>query len=403
MFNIQILNGDLKKALQYVEATVGNNSQNNGDDCISITDDGNYQAHIYTTNSIEFSSIGVVLMNGSNTNGKAERMPYVNFKRFKKIIDSIDDINYIVIKSINNDIEITYGNKKPLKLTGSSNMMVNLPNIAQSNIGMVIDTEKLVDALKYSCTIIKDDTNNPIANCIRLHNDNFKTEVTSIDIRNNRMCLCTFNNTNSNSGDIIIEANKLNKIIKMFENYNSIEIIPGNVIKISGLDAKQANILTKSEYYIRQLTGNFPTTISSMFNYAKDFAKINVDDFRASLERINAIEDNIIGSGTMDISIDGDLINITKTSQYGVVEDSFSLENEIVNPIKDTFKFKPFSEILKTVTDSKTIDSDSEKVFQIANANIPNQNNCYIIKKNDTISKSYLITGFNSNNLQQTP
>ena len=133
MFNIQIAKKDLAEALSYVESTVGNNSQNLGDDCVSVTDLGTNILEIYTTNSVEFSKIQVILTSGSV--GKIERMPYVNFKRFKAMIDSIPDNEYVMIKATVNDIEINYGTrKKPLKLAGSTNGIIPLPQVSGSQI-----------------------------------------------------------------------------------------------------------------------------------------------------------------------------------------------------------------------------------------------------------------------------
>lgn len=82
MFDIQLSRDELVKVLKAVESTVGDTTGSMGEDCISITDTGNSTIEVYTTNSIEFSCVSMVITSGSA--GTIERMPCVNFKRFKK-------------------------------------------------------------------------------------------------------------------------------------------------------------------------------------------------------------------------------------------------------------------------------------------------------------------------------
>lgn len=394
MFNIQIAKVDLAEALSYVESTVGNNSQNLGDDCVSITDLGTNTLEIYTTNSVEFSKVQVILTSGSS--GTVERMPFVNFKRFKTMIDSIPAGEYVSIKATVNDIEINYGNrKKPLKLTGSTNGIIPLP---QSSGNLITINKRIIDyGLTRACAIIQDDSKNALTNCIRIHTDAFNVEITAVDIKNNRMYLYKGVTTESNNGDIIIEANKFKKAFKLFTNFNDLEFEYGtSIVKVAGADpAQSSQMIVGVEYYSRVLAGNYPTTVAAMFNNVSEFAVINKDELKASLIRINAIEDNTIGSGTMDLSIDKNLVNIVKTSQYGTVEDSFSLENEIGTPIKDTFKAKPLAEVLKNITDNASYGTPN--TFEIGKSNNANSNASYYVLKDAVNQDSmFLISGFGS-------
>lgn len=394
MFNIQIAKDDLAEALSYVESTVGNNSQNFGDDCVSITDMGTNTLDIYTTNGIEFSRVQVVLTSGSS--GKTERMPYVNYKRFKSMIDSIPDREYISIKATVNDIEINYGTrKKPLKLTGSTNGIIPLPQ----NSGAVITINKDIveNGLTQACSIIKDDTNSALTNCIRIHTDAFNVEITAVDIKNNRMFVHKGVTTESNNGDVIIEANKFKKAFKLFKDFRDLEFECGtNVIKVSGADPvnRSSQMIMGVEYYSRVLAGNYPTTVGAMFNNVTEFAVVNKDELKSSLIRINAIEDNTIGSGTMELKIDKNMVNIVKTSQYGTVEDSFSLENEIGTPIIETFKAKPLAEVLKNFTDNGTYGTPN--TFEIGKSNSNSNANYYVLKETGATGSMFLITGFGS-------
>ena len=393
MFNIQIAKKDLAEALSYVESTVGNNSQNLGDDCISIKDLGTNILDVYTTNGVEFSRAQVVLTSGSS--GKIERMPYVNFKRFKAMIESIPENEYIAIKATVNDIEINYGTrKKPLKLTGSTNGIVPLPQVT----GNVININKKIieQGLSQACTIIKDNGSNALTNCVRIHTDAFNVEMTAVDTKDNRMYVHKGVTTESNNGDVVIEANKFKKAFKLFTNFNDLEFeCSPSIIKVSGTDpVLSSQMVIKTEYYSRVLTGNYPTNVSAMFNNVTEFAVVNKDELKASLIRINAIEDNMIGSGTMDLHIDKNLVNIAKTSQYGIVEDSFNLENEIGSPIIETFKAKPLAEVLKNFTDNGAYGTPN--TFEIGKSNANSSSNYYVLKETGATGSMFLITGFGS-------
>ncbi len=392
MFNIQIAKKDLAEALAYVESTVGNNSQNLGDDCVSLTDLGNNILEIYTTNGIEFSKVNIVLTNG--TSGSVEKMPYVNFKRFKTMIDSIPDSEYVSIKSNVKDIEINYGTrKKALKLTGSTNGMIQLPTAINGAI-LTINKSVIEKGLAGACSIIKDDGNSSLTNCIRIFTNAFDVEITAVDIKNNRMFVHKGNTTESNSGEVLVEANKLKKAFKLFTGFNDLELECGtSVVRIAGADATNSSqMIVEAEYYARTLAGNYPKNVSAMFNNVPEYCVMNKDELKASLTRINAIEDNIIGSGTMELSINKNLVNIVKRSQYGTVEDSFNAENEIGYKIKDTFKAKPLAEVLKNFTDNGTYGSPN--TFEMGQSNNNgNSANYYILKETGNTGSMFLVTG----------
>lgn len=399
MFNIQVAKHDLGIAIDYVSSTVGNNSQSLGDDCISVTDLGNNILELYTTNGIEFSKANIILTS-SNATG-VEHMPYVNFKRFKAMIDSIPDSEYVTIKANVNDIEITYGTrKKPLKLTGSTNGMIPLPQISGSVI--TINKSIIENGLKKACTIIKDDGNNALTNCIRINTVGFDVEITAVDIKSNRMFLHKGTTTESNQGEVLVEANKFNKAFKLFADFRDLEFESGTgAIRIAGADPRSNNIILEGEYYIRPLSGNYPKTVAQMFGNVTEYSIVNKDEMKASLTRIDAIDDNNVGSGTMQLMIDKDIINITKTSQYGTVEDSFSAENEISTPIHDTFKAKPFAEVLKNFADNGSYGSPN--TFEIGKNNMNANGNYYVLRETGAQTSMFMLTGYSVNNNPNNP
>ena len=87
MFKIAIEQPVLNHALECLAGTVGNNSQNLGDDCISVTDNGDGTLSLFTSNGIDFSYIRVLTNQFNAQQGTPEVMPYVNFKRFRDIKD----------------------------------------------------------------------------------------------------------------------------------------------------------------------------------------------------------------------------------------------------------------------------------------------------------------------------
>lgn len=389
MFDIQVSKDDLSAALAAIDSTVGDNSQNMGDDCISITDLGNNKIELYTTNSIEFSKVSIIITKGSN--GTQELMPYVNFKRFKKMIDSIPSGEFIFIKALVNDIEINYGRrKKPLKLTGSTNGMINLPSVTGTN-SISIDSSVLHNCINKVSAIIKDDKTISINNCMRISADNFNVEISAIDSRYSRMFYSKFTNTIMNQGDIFVEVNKFKNAFKLFANMDTIVFEDNqNLIKIHGEDPdNQINPLLEAEYYLRKLTGVFPAGIDKIFNGVKEYATINKDELKASLARIDAIDD-VSAGGDMDITIDKDFVNIVKTSQYGIVEDSFGLENKISTPIKETFKTKAIGDILKCFADNSTYNTPN--TFEIG-LNTNGTNKYYILREVGSSTNMFLVTG----------
>ena len=205
--------------------------------------------------------------------------------------------------------------------------------------------------------------------------------------------------TENNNGDVIIEANKFKKAFKLFTSFNDLEFETSqNVIRVAGSDQVQSSqMIVDAEYYARLIAGNYPTNVASMFNNVSEYAIVNKDELKASLIRINAIEDNTIGSGTMDLNINKNLVNIVKTSQYGKVEDSFSLENEIGTPIIDTFKGKSLAEVLKNFTDNGRYGTPN--TFEIGKSNANGNANYYVLKETGTTGSMFLVTGFGSSSL----
>ena len=387
MFEVQVLRETLLAALNAVESTVGDNSQNLGCDCVSITDLGNNTLEIYTTNSIEFSKVNIIVIMGSSKT--VEQMPYVNFKRFKNIINSVDENEYISIKSIVNDIEITYGTrKKPIKLTGSTNSMISIVNNF-NNVTSSITLPKhvLKDALAGTCSIIKDGKSPSINDCMDIDYDKNDITITSIDVTSNRIYCYKTEAVDIQNGHVTVEANKLKKAFKLFEPYNLVKIeTNGNLIKISGDDPinKKDSLFESAEYYLRQIAGSFPQNLTSYMEPDKaQSAIIDNKSFIASLERVKAIEDTTTNPGCVNINIFNDVINITKSTQYGILEDSFGVTNTFNVPINVTFNVSNLFDIVKNFDNGN---------FYLANPSKMSATSGYLLYSEKDLKSVYFVS-----------
>lgn len=396
MFDIQLSRDELVKVLKAVESTVGDTTGSMGEDCISITDTGNSTIEVYTTNSIEFSCVSMVITSGSA--GTIEKMPCVNFKRFKKIIESIPEGEFISIKSNVNDIEINYGTKKkPIKLMGSSVAMMAIKEPG-NGLELTVDSQILETGLRNTCAIIKQDPKSPpaITDCMKVSTNGLDVNITALDIKYNRMFIGKYKNTNISNGDIIIEPNKLLKAFELFKMVESDVLTiesDGNITKIYG-DVVASTDVTAVSYYFRNMNGTFPN-VTIPINTVNEYAIVNKDEMKASLTRIDAIEDTNTNVGVMELEINNDFVNVVKKSQYGIVEDSFGLDNKITKPIKNTFRTKSIVDILKRISDNK-LSSTDQNTFEMGVYINKTNNPHYIIKEVNNGNSAFILTAVNT-------
>ena len=296
MFDITIEQSVLAKALEYLEPTVGKGNGNLGENCISMATTGNGSIEMYTTNSIEFTKLEAIVSFGGNT---VEQAPYVDFKRFAAIVKTIPANEVISIKANVNDLMINFSLKKtPIKLVGDSNGMIPLPNNQFPSSGvMVIPQALLKDALDNVCSIITDSVSTPIYNCMRIATDQANVEITALDMSGKRTFAQTGLATGSNpTTDILIEASKLKKSFKIFEDYTEIEMsMDNNMIRIngdvpvSGYAQKAKGMITEISYYARRLNGSYPANIRSTFNpLPTEFSEISKEELLNSISRVKA-------------------------------------------------------------------------------------------------------------------
>lgn len=393
MFDITIEQSVLAKALEYLEPTVGKGNSNLGENCISMMTTGNGSIKMYTTNSVEFTELEAIVSFGGNTQ---EQAPYVDFKRFAAIIKSIPANEVVSIKANVNDLMINFALKKtPIKLVGDSNGMIPLPtNQFPSTGAMTIPKQLLGDALNNVCTIITDSVATPIYNCMRIFTDQTNVEITALDMTGKRTFVQSGLATGMNpTADILIEASKLKKSFKIFEDYTEIEMVmDNNMIRISGdvpvnnYSQKSKGMITDIIYYARRLNGSYPTNIKSTFNpLPTEFSEISKEELLNSLSRVKALEDSSTG-GNIGFEVNGGTAVITTTSAYGNLEDSITAENTISSSFKTTFKYASLSDIMKVINTNS---------FEIGV--LPNHPSNYVIKAKGNVDVMFTIPGIVSN------
>lgn len=395
MFDITIEQSVLAKALEYLEPTVGKNGGNLGENCISMATTGNGSMEMYTTNSVEFTKLEAIVSYGGNTQ---EQAPYVDFKRFSAIIKSIPANEVISIKASVNDLMINFALKKtPIKLVGDSNGMIPLPtNQFPSSTTMTVPKALLSDAVNNVCTIVTDSVSTPIYNCMRVYTTGNNVEVTALDMTDKRTFVQSgLASGNNPTGDVLIEASKLKKSFKIFEDYDEIEMsMDNNMIMIKG-DVpvsshpsllKTKGMVSEIAYYARRLNGSYPANIMASYSpLPHEFVEINKTELLNSFSRVKALEDS--GSnGSIGFEVNGNNAVISLTSAYGNLEDNIQTENTVTSSFKTTLKCSSLNDIIKV------IDTDSIEIGVL-----PNHPTNYVVKSKGGNNVMFTVSGMVSN------
>ena len=389
MFDITIEQKVLMKALEYLEPTVGKNANSLGDNCISMKTTGTGSLEMYTTNTIEFTKLEAIVSAGGNTQ---EQAPLIDFKRFKAIIGSIPQNEHVSLKANVNDLLINFSLKPtPIKLVGCVNGMLPLPSFQTGVDNISIPKALVEDALNCACGIIVDSTSAPIYNCVRIATNGIGVEVTGLDYSGKRTFVKTGTATNNNTtNNVLIEASKLKKAMKIFEDFYEMEFdMSSNVVMINGADPvpliqqKAAGMITDIVYYARRINGVYPVNIAQNFVPAPiEFSEINKEEVLNTIARVKAIEDKTISNDTVQFEVVGNAVTISLTSAYGNIEDKIVAENTINNQISSVFKYSHLSDIMKVINGD---------TFEIGV--LPNHPSHYVIKSKGSNDVMFTISG----------
>lgn len=397
MFDISIEQSVLMKALEYLEPTVGKNSTGLGDNCLAMSTTGNGSIEMYTTNTVEFTRLEAIVAVGGNTQ---ETAPYVDFKRFKTIISSIPSNEIVSLKESVNDLLINFALKKtPIKLVGCNNGMIPLPtNQFSSSSVTTVPKNLMIQAVNNVCSIITDSMSVPIYNCMRVFTSGMNVEITALDMTCRRTFAQSGTATNNNpQQEILLEASKFKKSLKLFEDYNELEFyMDQNMVRVDGTDPvssyaqKTKGMIGNISYFARRLNGAYPANIKANFSpMPSEFSEINKEELLNCFTRIKAIEDQTNG-GNIGFEISGNSAIITLSSAYGNVEDSITTENTVSRTFKTMFKYANLSDIMKV------IDTDT---FEIGV--LPNHPTNYVIKSKGNSDVMFTVPGMT--NTSATP
>lgn len=399
MFDIKIEQPYLMKAIEYLEPTIGKNIKGLGDNCISIKTTGNGSISMFTTNTVEFTELEVIIANGGTTQDQA---PLVDFKRFKGIISTIPPTEVVTLKESTNDLLISFGMKKtPIRLVGYTTGIVPLPTNQFPASNLVSIPKTLIqNVLKNVCSIIEDNDASPIYNCMRIYTDHNTVEVTALDVTNKRTFtqsgVATCNNPKQ---DILIEASKLKKSMKLFEDFNEMEfIMDANMIRVEAIDPlaavnqKTKGMVSNIRYYCRRLSGAFPTNIkNSFYPQPKEYVEINKEELTESFLRAKAIEDQT-SSGIIRIQLSAGNITIGMNTTHGDIEDDITAVNNPAIGFASVFKYPNLMDILKA------IETDTVEIGVL-----PNHQNNYVIKATGQTDVMFTVSTMNNASAGKTP
>jgi hypothetical protein len=390
--------------LNYLEPTVGKNAMNLGDDCICMESTDTGSCKFFTSNTLEFAQLEVICANATVTN----KAPYVNFKRFKGIIATIPATEYVTISDNGvNELLISWAMKKtPIKLAGNTNGMVAIPNVFISEPLAMNDlpVQFLKDAATKASNIIQESVANTLMNCIKLHISNPDVVVEAIDVNSKRTFYMSQQIGNATTPQILhLEASKLAKALKMFEDYPDIEIgEESNITLIKSSSPKNNQCksvdIIDTMYAIRNLAGTFPA-VAQYFTptyLPQEYIAVNKTDLLNSIARIKAVADNSTTvAPCITVKADKGEFNVHYGSIYGDIDDMIDTDNSITIPFGASFNYKNFEEVIKSIP-SGFIDIG---VMQKTNSN-------YVIKGSNSGNNTYTdgdMYSILSVNIQQTP
>lgn len=388
MFDITIEQKTLMKALEYLEPTVGKNANNLGDNCVSIRTTGNGSVEMYTTNTLEFTKLEAIVSNGGNTQ---EQAPFIDFKRFKNIIASIPANEHVSLQANVNDLLINFSLKPtPIQLNGCNNGMLPLPTSTFNNPPMVIPKNLMLEALGCACSIITDNASAPLYNCVRIATDGTNVEFTCLDYLGKRTFTKTGTATSNNGQlDVLVEASKLKKSMKIYEDFGELELyMDANIVRIDCTDIvsqhqqKTGGMITDISYFARRVNGVYPVNIAQNFMPAPtEFSEINKEELLNSITRAKALEDSTC-QNTIRFEVTGNNVIVALNSAYGNIEDTITAENSVTKQIASVFKYEHLSDIMKV------INTDS---FEIGV--LPNHPAYYVIKSKGSNDVQFMVAG----------
>ena len=350
MSTFTVRSKDFKEALNKLAPIVGDNSQNLNDNCIFLENHPNNILAINVTNVNEFGTIDIVCSGNDFSNNGSNAFPIADFKRFKSIIDTIPDTDDVIVEGTpKGNLTIDYGTRcgKPITVTAMTSQFLSKPGMVNCD-NITLETNILKDALQEAASIVQHD-DVTIASCMFVTIAGNDVKMISFDNSFGRVYKSESQTKYNNSKvQFLLRVKKLNKIFKMFNNADDIEInITKDFIEILQGTKTNASALDDIRYYIRRINVAFPTAFDQLFDVKSiEWATLNVDDTLNSLKRSLAIEDNDLTTEIVTVNIKGSDVTIHKNSQYGDMTDTISSSTPVSVEVTDQFKAKTLLEIV---------------------------------------------------------
>jgi DNA polymerase III sliding clamp (beta) subunit (PCNA family) len=368
VFNVTIEQQALMKALEYLEPTVGKNSTGVGDNCLSMISSTAGSIIAYTTNTIEFTQVEVVATTNGNTTFSS---PPVDFKRFKGIIATVPATEFITLQQSVNDLLITFSlRSKPIRLVGCTNGMLPIPAV-QSNLLITLSKTFIKNVIEKASNIITESQSSPIYNCINISTDGMDITAEAIDVTNKRTYAAKSTGALKNPKlSVLVDVPKFKKSLKIFEDYDDIEMTMDNsIVMLRGDNKVQYGQKSKGQildvtYISRRLSSPFPNVMSYFKSLPGEFVTIPREDVLSSIGRVKALGEESSFKTGVKIDASGKSLCMTFNSPYGDMVDPIDVATGIQGSFTAIFRHNCFEDLMKALSDSSHVD-----IGQMANAN----------------------------------
>ena len=351
MFGIKVEQLELMDALKKVKSTVGKGKDaNNPFDkyvYMQVQEDAKCKPilKLTTTNLNEISEVECELISASSIGEVCSLLEFTVLYNLIATIDSSTEVE-IVDSEPGKSVTVNYaGRKKPITLAApkSSNFVYSNPNDKYDTV-ISLQCGDFKDCIDRASTVIVDNEEYPIYNCVHINIKNGQVIVKAIDVTmSKRMLLFSKMISHKGDGEFFIECNKAKKLIAGMDPTQNRKIgVNNNTISLEQRDVK---------YFIRLVTGTFPALEQFMPNQYKVEAVINKEEALAALKRVKVMSDSGKGVKTCVFSINNVFTNIDLNTQVGSISEMIttSLKGQ---PLEMVFSIDSLISTLYSIDDS---------------------------------------------------
>ena len=356
MFSMSIEQASLMKALSYLEFAIGKQTP-----WLMMNTESTGIVQMFTTDNNQFAVLNMITSSGQSQH---EDCPILDFKKFKAIVSTIPATEFVDVVDNGNGVDISYGIRRPTKLNGiNAQRPQKVSPIMPSSNEITIPVDAMIKISQNASIIVDNDSSaTPIFSCMHVSTDQLNVIASAYDATNKRIFCQTVQSALQNpKQQYLLEAQKVLKVAKTVQPFFDTLVVNKDaaLIKIEPIDIKngQAPWFSSLVYYVRQVVGNYPTTIAKMFKVMpNEFAEVNCDEVMMTLNKVKAIHENIAGAAStaIDLHLYNDLMEINYSSTYGEVADEIALENQVSFDITAKMNYQKLADIVKGLN-SKTI------------------------------------------------